>query len=66
YKAPGPDGIPNIILQKSANCIIDYLFYIYSAILSNRWYYNGWKEFTTVVIKKPGKPSYQTPKAIGI
>ena len=25
YKAPGPDGIPNIVLQKLANLIVPYL-----------------------------------------
>jgi hypothetical protein len=26
-------------------------------------YYDPWKEFTTVVLRKPGKPSYKVPKA---
>jgi hypothetical protein len=26
-------------------------------------YYDPWREFTTIVLRKPGKPSYETPKA---
>jgi hypothetical protein len=29
YKAPGPDGIPNIVLSKCANLLIDRLLAIY-------------------------------------
>lgn len=29
YKASGPDGIPNIVLQKAIDIIKDYLDYIY-------------------------------------
>ena len=34
YKAPGPDGIPNIILMKSIETILDHLYYIYTATLN--------------------------------
>lgn len=33
YKAPGPDKIPNIILQKLANLVVPYLLPIYRSIL---------------------------------
>ena len=56
YKAPGPDGIPNIVLTKCANTIVDRLYYIYKAILEQRVYYEPWRESTTVVLRKPGKP----------
>ena len=62
-KAPGPDSIPNIMLTRSANKIVDYLFYIYQAMLENSIIYKPWKEFITVVLCKPGKSSYNTPKA---
>ena len=38
YKAPGPDGILNIILSKCANLLIDRLHHIYKAILNNSLY----------------------------
>ena len=63
YKAPGPDGIPDIVLSKCANTLADRLYYIYRAILKRNLYYTPWKQSTTVVLCKPGKPRYDTPKA---
>ena len=63
YKALGPDGIPNIILMKCANLLVDRLYYIYAAIHNKRMYYTPWKVFNTIVLHKPGKPSYEVPKA---
>jgi hypothetical protein len=63
YKAPGPDGIPNIVLQKCFDTITDYLLHIYQAILSLGEFYDPWREFTTVVLRKPDKPNYEVPKA---
>lgn len=62
YKAPGPDSIPNIVLTKSADILIDRLYYIYSAALDKNLYYAPWKLSTTVILRKPGKPRYNTPK----
>lgn len=63
YKAPGPDNIPNIVLSQCAEAITDRLFYIYSAILERGYYFNPWKKFITVVLRKPGKPQYDVLKA---
>jgi hypothetical protein len=63
YKAPGPDGIPNIVLQKCFDLIADHLLYIYQAILTLERFYDPWREFTTIVLKKPDKPNYEVPKA---
>ena len=63
FKAPGPDGIPNIVLIRCADMIITRLWAIYTAILEKGLYYAPWKEFTTIVLRKPGKPRYDTPKA---
>jgi len=63
YKAPGPDGIPNIVLLKSIDVIIDHLYYIFAATINHRSYYGPWKHWTTVVLHKPGKPHYDTAKA---
>ena len=62
YKAHGPDDIPNVILQKCAPLIQERLLRIYQAILDLEIYYKPWKDFTTVVLRKPGKPSYVIPK----
>lgn len=63
YKAPGPDNIPNIVLSKCADLLIDRLYHIYTAMLQLDIYYNPWRQFTTVVLRKPGKPRYDVPKA---
>ncbi|KAF8152317.1 hypothetical protein B0H34DRAFT_632568, partial [Crassisporium funariophilum] len=63
YKANGPDEIPNIVLQKTIDLIKHYLLHIFRAVFKLNLYYGGWKEFTTVVLRKPGKPKYDAPKA---
>jgi len=63
YKAPGPDSIPNIVLTRCADELVERLFYIYQAMLEKSLMYKPWKEFNTVVLCKPGKPSYNIPKA---
>ena len=63
YKAYGPDEIANIVIQKCLDLLSDYLLYIFRATLSLGIYYDPWREFTTVVLRKPGKPNYETPKA---
>lgn len=63
YKAPGPDGIPNIVLIKCADLLIDILHRIYKVMLEHNLHYAPWKVFTTVVIRKPGKPRYDIPKS---
>jgi hypothetical protein len=63
YKAPGPDNIPNIVLSQCIDILTDRLLHIYSAILERGLYYKPWKQFTMVVLRKPGKPRYNVPKA---
>ena len=63
FKAPGPNGIPNIVLTRCADLIIERLLYIYREMLDENLMFKPWKEFTTVVIRKPGKSNYSTPKA---
>ena len=63
YKAPGPDGVPNIVLMKCADILIDRLWRIYAAIWDRGLYYAPWHESVTIVLRKPGKPRYDTPKA---
>jgi hypothetical protein len=63
YKAPGLDGIPNIVLQKSYDLIADYLLHIYQAVLELEEFYDPWREFMTVVLRKPDKPNYELAKA---
>jgi hypothetical protein len=43
--------------------IADRLLKIYRAILKLQEFINPWREFTTVVLRKPDKPNYEIPKA---
>ena len=63
FKAPGPDRIPNIVLTKCADLIESRLWYIFKATMEKGWYYAPWKCSTTIVLRKPGKPRYDIPKA---
>ena len=63
YKVPGIDGIPNIVLKRSADYIIPYLLQIFRAMLKMGVYAGQWKEIMTCVLRKPGKPRYNIPKA---
>jgi hypothetical protein len=63
YKAHVPDGIPNVVLQRCTDILIERLTYIFRVIFELNLYYDPWREFTTVVLMKPGKPSYEVPKA---
>ena len=63
YKAPGPDGIPNIVLMRCADILLDRLLRLYKAMVEKNLHYAPWKSFTTVVLRKPGKPRYDVPKA---
>jgi ribonuclease HI len=63
FKAPGPDGIPNIVLIKCSDILVDRLWRIYLAIVERSLYFAPWKTFTTIVLRKPGKPRYDIPKA---
>jgi len=63
YKASSPDGIPNIVLQRSMDIIEEYLLHIYRATLTLQTYVDSWREFTTVVLRKPSKPDYEIAKA---
>jgi len=63
YKAPGPDSIPNIVLMKCADILIDRLLSIYNTMFKRKLMYKPWKSFITVVLRKPGKPRYDVSKA---
>ena len=63
HKALGPDGILNVVLKKSITAIVTHLYYIFRAIFELKVYPDEWRESITVVLHKPGKPSYQEPKA---
>lgn len=63
YKAPGIDGIPNIVLKKCADVLSPHLASIFTAVFKLGVYHQAWKDSITCVLRKPGKPSYEVPKA---
>ena len=63
YKAPGLNKISNSVLTHCANQLIPYLGPIYRASVKLKYYPERWKRFTTVVLRKGGKPDYTVPGA---
>jgi ribonuclease HI len=63
HKAPGMDGIPNIVLKKSIDQIISHLYYIFNAVFELNIFHQSWRDHRTIVLRKPGKNSYEIPNA---
>ena len=63
YKAPGPDGICNIVLKRCSSMLTPYLCHLFNAVFTLRTYYAPWRKFTTVVLRKPAKSDYSILKA---
>ncbi|KAJ3552838.1 hypothetical protein NPX13_g11022 [Xylaria arbuscula] len=62
-KAPGPDGIPNMILREALPWIKIHLTRIYNHSLALGHCPEHFRESYTVVLRKPGKDNYTVPKA---
>jgi Reverse transcriptase (RNA-dependent DNA polymerase) len=62
-KAPGPDGIPTLVLQKMLPIIEDWLTNLFNASLDLGYCPEHFRRSNTVVIRKPGKSDYTDPKA---
>mgnify|MGYP001335162396 FL=1 len=61
-KAPGPDQTPNKVLKVVADIISRPLHELFNACLRIQHCPQHFKHSTTVVIPKPGKPSYRETK----
>jgi hypothetical protein len=57
-KAPGPDGIPNLVLQRLLPVIGDFLTNLFNDCLRLGYCPTHLRNSTTVVIRKPGKDDY--------
>lgn len=62
-KAPGPDGIPNKVLQAASSMLAGHLAMIMNQSLKIGYCPAHFRKSTTVVLRKPGKDNYTTPKA---
>ena len=62
-KAPGPDEIPNLVLQKCYEEIEDYLLRLAQESFEACHFPTIFKESMTLVLRKPKKPDYTKPNA---
>lgn len=63
YKAPGPDGIPNVVYKECSSTLTPILGRLYRASLGLRIYPDEWKVSNTIVLRKPGRPDYSVGKS---
>ncbi|KAF8837431.1 hypothetical protein BDN67DRAFT_859804, partial [Paxillus ammoniavirescens] len=50
HKAPGPDGIRNIVFKQCEDVLTPHLLRLFRAIFLLKTYYTPWRDFTTVVL----------------
>ena len=62
-KAPGPDGIPNHVLQELSPILAPVLCPLYNACLNQGYCPIHFKRSITVTLKKPGKEDYTSVKS---
>lgn len=62
-KAPGEDGIPNLILKLFIDSLLPHLYQIFNKCLDTGFCPTHLRISITVVLRKPGKPDYTTAKA---
>lgn len=63
HKAPGLDGIPNVVLKQCSDQIAPHLATIFNAVFELDVYHQAWRDSITCVLRKPGRPSYEVAKA---
>jgi len=63
HKAPGADGITNIVFTQCADLLVPHLGPIYRATFLLKTYPKQRKDSVTTVLRKPGKPNYTVPNA---
>ena len=62
-KAPGPDNIPVLVLQKVWHLICSPLTDICRTCLRAGYYPAQWRNATTLILRKPKRPDYSMPNA---
>ena len=65
-KAPGPDGLNFLMIQKAFECQPGLFTTLYPTLIKNGYHPLCWRQGTGAILKKPGKPSYSVPKAYRI
>jgi hypothetical protein len=54
-KAPGPDGINNLVLKNLPRMVLVYLTYVFNACMKIQYFPEQWRRASVVAIPKPGK-----------
>ncbi|ETW82615.1 hypothetical protein HETIRDRAFT_316313, partial [Heterobasidion irregulare TC 32-1] len=62
-KAPGNNGIPNIVYKNCASILVPFLGPIFHTTFSLGIYPQDWKDSQTLVLQKLGKLDYSNPNA---
>jgi hypothetical protein len=62
-KAPGPNQISNSVYTHCTDILVPYLGKLYRATFCLKHYPKWWKLYSTIVLRKPGKPDYSLAKA---
>ncbi len=63
YKAPGPNGIPNVVYVKMREELVPLLGKLFRGSIRLSYVLPEWKVTRTVVIRKPGKTDYTRTKS---
>ena len=63
FKAPGPDWLYPVLLQKGWNQLKEYYHVIFQACLRHSFVPLAWNEGTGIFLPKPGKESYFKAKS---
>jgi len=61
FKAPGPDGIPNVLLVRCADLLVSHLGPLYWVTFKLHVYPTSWRDSVTIVLRNPGKADYMAP-----
>lgn len=62
-KAPGPDGIPNLVLQRTLPVLLPFLTQLFNDCLRLGYCPEHFRKSNTVILRKPGKADYTDPKS---
>jgi len=63
FSAPGPDGIPNALLQQCFALLGPLLWIMFQATCTLRYEPSEMKQLTTIVLRKPGRDDYSLAKS---
>jgi ribonuclease HI len=63
FKAPGENGIPNVLIKQCADILLPYIGPLFRATFELKTYPAEWKDSITRVLRKPGRANYTAPGA---